>query len=333
MEWDEERKGVIRSMKLLADETSALTREVRESAAAQLQVILDHVKDAIITVDKAGKIETLNATGERIFGYEETEVRGRSVDLLIPNLPRQPRLTEGLEDLARSLENTQFDLAPRETRGRNRSGALFDAEIGVSKVKLDQRELYIVCMRDTSDRKAAEAAIRESEARYRTLVENAPEAIVVLDVDQNRFVECNDNAVRFFKMSRSELLAAGPERISAPEQADGTPSFGISRGNLDRALAGEAPCFEWLHRDAHGHDIPCEVRLVRLPSTGKRLIRGSITDITERKRSELLASGERRVFERITGNVDLTITLQALSLIHISEPTRPFTLSRMPSSA
>ena len=55
-EWDEERRGIVRSMKLLADETSAFTREVRESAAAQLQAILDHVKDAILTVDEDGRV-------------------------------------------------------------------------------------------------------------------------------------------------------------------------------------------------------------------------------------------------------------------------------------
>jgi len=47
-EWDEESNGVVRSMRLLADETSAFTREVRESAAAQLQSFSDHVEDAII---------------------------------------------------------------------------------------------------------------------------------------------------------------------------------------------------------------------------------------------------------------------------------------------
>jgi diguanylate cyclase (GGDEF)-like protein/PAS domain S-box-containing protein len=313
IEWDDERRGVVRSMKLLADETSAFTREVRESAAAQLQAILDHVKDAILTVDEVGCIETLNSTGERVFGFDEDAVRGRKLDLLIPSLGRRPRLTEALEELAESLEDTQVDLAPRATSGRRRDGTLFDAELGVSKLKLDRREVYIVCLRDTTDRKRAEAAIRESEARYRTLVENAPEAIVVLDVDLGRFVECNDNAVRFFKLSREELLASGPERISPPEQPDGTPSFGISRGHISRALAGEAPCFEWLHRDAQGHDIPCEVRLVRLPSSASRLIRGSVTDITERKRAELLAAGERRVFERITGNVALADTLEAIA--------------------
>jgi diguanylate cyclase (GGDEF)-like protein/PAS domain S-box-containing protein len=312
-EWDEERRGVVRSMKLLADETSAFTREMRESAAAQLQAIVDHVKDAILTVDETGRVETLNTTGERVFGYDENELRGRKLDVLIPSLGRRTQITEALEELAESLEDTQFDLAPRETKGRRSNGSLFDAEIGVSKIRLDRREVFIVCMRDTSDRKLAEAALRESEARYRTLVENAPEAIVVLDVDAGRFVECNDNAVRFFKMTREELLAIGPERVSPPEQADGTPSFGVSRGHLDRALAGDAPCFEWIHRDSHGHDVPCEVRLVRLPSSGRRLIRGSITDITERKRSELLAIGERRVFERITGTTELPATLEAIA--------------------
>jgi len=312
-EWDDERRGIVRSMKLLADETNAFTREVRESAAAQLQVILDHVKDAILTVDGEGRIETLNTTGERVFGYEEKAVRGRRLDLLIPSLARSEHLTAALEEMSESLEDTQVDLAPHETKGRHCNGTLFDAELGVSKVKLDRREVFIVCLRDTTDRKLAEAAIRESEARYRTLVENAPEAIVVLDMDLGRFVECNDNAVRFFKMTREELLASGPEKISPPEQSDGTPSFGVSRGLLDRAMAGEAPCFEWVHRDALSHDIPCEVRLVRLPSSGRRLIRGSITDITERKRSEFLAAGERRVFERITGNVDLPDTLEAIA--------------------
>jgi len=312
-EWDDERRGVVRSMRLLADETSAFTREVRESAAAQLQVILDHVKDAILTVDETGRVETLNSTGERVFGYEEDAVRGRRLDLLIPSLARQPSLTGALEELAEALEDTQVDLTPRETRGRRRDGSLFDAELGVSKVRLDRSQIFIVCLRDTTDRKRAEAAIRESEARYRTLVENAPEAIVVLDVDAGRFVECNENAVRFFKMSREQLLSSGPAEISPPAQPDGGPSTGVARGYIDRALAGEAPCFEWTHRDSSGQDIPCEVRLVRLPSSSQRLIRGSITDITERKRTELLAMGERRVFERITGNVELPDTLEAIA--------------------
>ena len=312
-DWDDERRGVVRSMRLLADETSAFTREVRESAAVQLQAILDHVKDAILTVDETGRIETLNTTGERVFGYAERDVRGQKLDLLIPALSRRPRLVEALEEFATRLDDTQVDLAPRETKGRHRDGTLFDAEIGVSKVNLDKREVFIVCLRDTTERKSAEAALRDSEARYRTIVENAPEAIVVLDVDLEHFVECNENAVRIFKMTREEILATDPAQLSAPHQADGSPAAGRAKDFVERALAGEVPSFEWLHRDALGHDIPCEVRLVRLPSTGRRLVRGSIIDITERKRNELLATGDRRVFERITSHTDLAATLEAIT--------------------
>ena len=168
-EWDEERNGVVRSMRLLADETSAFTREVRESAAAQLQVVLDHVKDAIMTVDETGRIETLNTTGERVFGYGEQEVRGRKLDLLIPSLARRPCIVETLDELAASVENTQVDLTPRETRGRHQNGNLFDAEIGVSKVRLDRREFFVVCMRDTTERKARKrrsARARPATARW-----------------------------------------------------------------------------------------------------------------------------------------------------------------------
>ncbi|HEU4655239.1 MAG TPA: EAL domain-containing protein, partial [Steroidobacteraceae bacterium] len=60
-------------------------------------------------------------------------------------------------------------------------------------------------------------------------------------------------------------------------------------------------------------EIPCEVRWVKLQSGAQQLIRGSITDITERKRAELMAAGERRVFERLAANVDLPVTLEAIT--------------------
>jgi diguanylate cyclase (GGDEF)-like protein/PAS domain S-box-containing protein len=136
--------------------------------------------------------------------------------------------------------------------------------------------------------------------------------IVVFDVDQGKFVDVNDNACRFFKMPRATLLASGPDKISPAHQPDGTPSFGPPRGFIEGALAGEAPVFEWTHCDAAGQVMPCEVRFVRLPSSNRRLIRASITDITERKRADAIAAGERRVFEKIAANAPLTSALRSI---------------------
>ncbi len=309
---DFERRGVVRSMQLMSDEAQALTREIREQTASHLQAILDNVKDAIVTVDDAGHIETFNPTGERIFGYSQAEILGRALDFLLPEMDSNSPV-EFLERFAAKIDDTHVDLAAHKVWGVTKDGARVAVEIAVSKARLNWCDGYIVCIRDVTERHLAELSMRESEARYRTLVENAPEVIVVFDVDQGKFTDVNDNACRFFKMDRATLLASGPDKISPSRQSDGSPSFGVPRGYIDGALAGAAPVFEWVHCDALGQNLPCEVRFVRLPSSNLRLIRASITDITERKRSDAIAAGERRVFEKIAANAPLISVLEAIS--------------------
>ena len=308
---DAERRGIVRSMQLMSDEAQALTREIREQSASHLQAILDNVKDAIITLDESGHIETCNPTGERIFGYSPPEILGRTLDYLLPEMDARGPV-EFLERFAVKIDDTHVDLAAHQTWGITKDGVRVALEMAVSKARLNRGDGYIVCIRDITERHLAERSMRESEARYRTLVEHAPEVILVFDVDQGKFADVNDNACRFFKMDRATLLSIGPEKISPSRQSDGSPSFGVPRGYIEGALAGGAPVFEWVHCDGLGHNMPCEVRFVRLPSSNRRLIRASITDITERKRSDAIAAGERRVFEKIAANAPLSSVLESL---------------------
>lgn len=311
-QFGDERRGVVRSMQLMSDEANALTREIRESTATQLQAVLDHVKDAILTLDASGHIATLNVTGQRIFGYSEAEAVGHTLDFLLPELAGRD-ISLALDSLAERIDNTQHDLAPHESRGRRADGTEFSAEMAVSKAKVSRRCLYIVCLRDTTERKNAEVAVRDSEARYRTLVEHAPEIIVVFDVDQRCLIDVNENAVRFFKLDREALSTVDPDTLSPPLQPGDRLSAVALTEQVQRALDGEAPVYEWMYLDGNGVEVPCEVRLVRLPSSTGRLIRGSITDITERKRSELLAAGEKRVLERLAANLDLHTILSSVT--------------------
>ena len=311
--YENDRTSLETVMRLASDEASAITERLERESAARLQAILDHVKDGIISVDHLGRIESLNRTAERFFGVRQCDVMADRLDTLLPDLAPDGDIARALEILAAAQENTHYDLAAREVVARHRAGELMPAEVLVSLMQNRRQPTYIVCVRDTAERSKAEAALKDSEARYRVLVENAPEAVVVMDVDSSRFVDCNDNAAAFFKMTREELLRIGPEAVSPPLQADGTPSFGITRGYVEEALKGGTPVFEWLHKDSAGKIIPCEVRLVRLPSSSGNLIRASIIDITERKQSELVAAGERRALEKIASSEPLTAALSSIT--------------------
>jgi PAS domain S-box-containing protein len=129
-------------------------------------------------------------------------------------------------------------------------------------------------------------AMRQSEQRFRLLVEHAPEAIVILDAATGKFVEANRKASELFGMSRERLLEAALLELSPAAQSDGTSSAERAQQLLSATLAGESPVFEWLHLHASGALLECEVRLLHLPYPDRRWVRGSILDITERKRAQ-----------------------------------------------
>jgi PAS domain S-box-containing protein len=157
---------------------------------------------------------------------------------------------------------------------------------GLVAISVANAGMYFAARQELAERKRAEEALRESEERFRTLFEYAPEAVVVVDADTGRFVDPNGNAATLYGLSLTELLKVGPGDMSPPVQPNGRDSQEMAREQVVRALEGATPVFEWTHRNAKGQDIPCEVRLVRMPAAGHNYVRASVTDITERKRSQ-----------------------------------------------
>jgi diguanylate cyclase (GGDEF)-like protein/PAS domain S-box-containing protein len=311
---DDERRGIVRSMQLIAEEARSFGEGLAGADTGHLQAILDHIKDAVITVTADGAVRVFNPTGERIFGYSQAEVIGRSIVRLLPGLPVQGSIERGLQALAVRADGTRGDLRPHELQARHKDGHLFPAELVASRVRVEQREVYVICLRDTSDRYQAEQALRDSETRYRTLVESAPEMIVVVDGVTGRYVDANEQALQFFGYTRQDFYQLTPADVSAPEQMDGSgkPPYIYQPDQL--ALAGEPRVFEWVHRNAAGAEIETEVRLMPLPGTAK-LVRASITDITARRRAEKITAGERNVFERIAADAPLAQILESITAL------------------
>jgi PAS domain S-box-containing protein len=186
-----------------------------------------------------------------------------------------------------SLAVTLMGLRRCITLSRVLVGDALQPDLAAEFVALGISALMLVGIRTVAPRIRTLVAAREealeSERRYRTMVENSVEAIVILDIDEGRFVDVNTNAEQLFGLDREALLKTGPVQLSPEHQPGGEVSSELATGYLAHARAGEKVSFEWTHQCSSGREFPCEVRLVRLPSSAGCIVRGSITDISERK--------------------------------------------------
>lgn len=132
----------------------------------------------------------------------------------------------------------------------------------------------------------AQEKLRESEQRFAALFNYAPAAITLLDIDQGKWVDANENTEQLFGYHREELLHMHPTDISPQRQPDGRLSIIAAKDKFQEASVGGHPQFEWLHLHRSGREICCEVRLNRYPSEDRNLILASVIDITERKRAQ-----------------------------------------------
>src|SRR5580658_1729168 len=117
---DDERRGIVRSMQLIADEARSFGDGLAGADAGHLQAILDHIKDVVITVSVDGTIKIFNPTGERVFGYSRSEIIGRPIERLLPELPVRGSVENGLESLAARVAADRGDLRPREFNARHK---------------------------------------------------------------------------------------------------------------------------------------------------------------------------------------------------------------------
>jgi PAS domain S-box-containing protein len=174
---------------------SKIARDVTERkqaarAALQLASIVASSDDAIISKDLDGVITTWNQGAERIYGYTAAEAVGRPVTLLIP----PERLDEEPGILARIRRGERIE--HYETVRRRKDGGLFDVSLTVSPMKDAQGRIVGASKiaRDITDRKQAEAQLRDSERRLQELMAAIPAAIYTTDV-HGRVTYFNEAAV------------------------------------------------------------------------------------------------------------------------------------------
>lgn len=283
-------------------ETALDARDRIESESIQLGRILDDSDNEIYVFDAVSlRFIKVNRGARKNLGYSMDELRN-----LTP-FDIKPEISEAnFRGLVTPLHSGDKKRLTFEAVHCRKDGSTYPVEVRLQLSSLGDSAAFIAIIQDITERKARERELLESEQRFRTSVENAPEAIVVVDVETDKFTDANRKAEELFGYDRSDLFALGLIDISKPVQPSGESADTLARQYIQQTVQGDTPTFEWLHLDKKGDEIYCEIRLVRLPAGDRVLVRGSVTDIRERKLAQAQMSKLSRALERTGDAVMIT---------------------------
>lgn len=178
---------------------------------ALLEGIVQLASEGIISIDADSRILLFNGGAEEIFGYTADEVLGQRLDLLIPQRYRAVHEAKHLPDFAKAHATSRRMGERREVFGLRKNGEEFPAEISISRVDVEGRRIYNAVVRDASERKAYEAALKEriDVAQKATYMRDEVLGVVAHDLR---------NPLSTVKMCAS-ALASGAATSAMPPQA------------------------------------------------------------------------------------------------------------------
>jgi PAS domain S-box-containing protein len=255
--------------------------EAIEQSEKRFRTLLENSADALTLLDADGLIVYEGPTVERITGYAPVERIGLSsfTNIYPDDLPLVRKTLMGVLAAPGSSANAVF-------RSVRKDGSIWWTEGTATNLVHDPHVRAIVInYRDITDRKQAEEQLRESETRYRALIEHANDAIFV-ENSEDQIVDVNRQACQMLGYTREELLQLRVANLIAPE---------IGRRNRaiehEFAQYGNKP-FESVDIRKDGARVPVEVTNTILPNG---LALSIVRDITDRKRvEEALRESENR---------------------------------------
>ncbi|HVM50588.1 MAG TPA: PAS domain S-box protein [Candidatus Acidoferrum sp.] len=245
------------------------------------RALTENSLDILTILNPAGDFVYNSPSVKRVLGYDPKELAGQNAFGLIS--PRDlPRVRQAFEYGLHHPDET----VTLEFRFRHRDGSWrFLEAVGQSRLGDAEMEGIVVNSRDVSDRKRAEAEVRESEKQYRLIFDGNPIPMWVFDQETLAFLQVNDAAIQHYGYSREEFLGMTVQDLGTGEEGPAMVEY------LHKLLSAETPARMglagvWRHRKKDGSLIDVEIKWSPMLFHGRPASLTMANDITERRRVE-----------------------------------------------
>jgi len=236
---------VVLEAKLRSMQRSLALQRSANVALERLLAISDSVPDAIVTTDATGVILNANRATEGIFGHTTLAISGQPIQCLIPGLDCQT--------VSRSPMNTQ--IRDHEGLGQRANGETFPLEFGLSEVSIDQERLFVIVIRDITQRKLSESQLQQNAALLQTYYDHS-----------------QSEQQLALKLTEKLLHRPGLRDPRLRYKVIATENFS---GDIVAASHSPEGCFYAMLADATGHGLPAAISVLPVLALFYRMTRQS----------------------------------------------------------
>lgn len=258
-----------------------------------IDAVLDSLPGVFYCYDENFRFVRWNKDFERISGYSKAEVGGMSPLDFFRGDDREHVRSRIMEVFERGESNAEARFVSKD--GSSRSYYF----TGTLAVLAGRRHLVGTGI-DISERKLAEAALRESEEFWRTIIETAPDAIFLMDETYN-VLQSNVAAEKIYGYGRGELLTKSLYDLRSPETRDEIVT------QMQEALVRNGARWETTHCRKDGSAFPVEVSTKPFVVAGRLRFIHLVREITERKRAEEELSRSRERLRALNNHLQTVI--------------------------
>ena len=237
--------------------------------------LFETAQDGILILDAGtGKIVEVNKFLIDMLGYSRQEFLGKKL-WQIGAFVDIDKAKDAFKKL-QTKKYIRYEDMPLQTK----SGNLINVEFVSNVYTVDQKKVIQCNIRDITDRKKTDEALKASEDNYHAIFELANDAIIIRDINTYQIVDVNNKACRMFGYPKEEMIGLDLQDFITED-----PLYNLKKLILlyDKVAKGEEQVFEWPAKDKHGRSFWIEANMKRAVIGGKYCILSIARDVTERK--------------------------------------------------